>query len=156
MPFESVSSAMKKSKLVPIKEPPSESKFLRRSTGALLAQNTSDSSTGTATADWHQLSTKEDSCAASSQSNAAETPVPATSTAENPVSAPVGLSGVPPSEGEFKFDFGEDECGPDAESVSKVTAPSSGICVRKNYFVMKPSNEEFRFNFRPDDGDHDT
>ena len=146
---------MKKSKLVPVKEPPSESKFLRRSTGALQAQNSSDSSTSAVAVDSNQLSATESNGADSLQSQTAETPVPVTNAVENPVSVPGALSAVPSSEGEFKFSFGDGECGPGAEGVSKVTALSSGKHVQKNYFVMKPSSEEFRFNFPPDD-DHDT
>ena len=142
---------MKKSKLVAVKKPSSESKFLRRSTGA-QSQSASDGPTDAAANDSHQTPATESTDAVPCPSQAAETQVPA----ENPFSAPGDSSGVPPSEGEFRFDFDGSECGPDVDGVDEAATSSRGKDVPKNYLAWKPAGEEFHFNFTPDEGDRDT
>ena len=145
---------MKKSKLVPVKETPSESKFLRLSAGTLQAQNTSNSTISTAANGFSQLSVAENS--ETSGAEMTETPATLTGATAGQSSVSVSSSGVPSSDSEFKFNFDGTEGGAEADSVESVVPSSSGEAGVKNYFVMKPSGEEFRFNFTADECDQET
>ncbi|XP_076451923.1 uncharacterized protein LOC143287657 [Babylonia areolata] len=125
-------AAMKKSKLVAVAEPPTDSKFFRRAAGAQAAHEVSEKSVSSAADSLNQLSV-----------NKTETRTDAQAVCPTECN-PAGDSAS--SEGNFKFDFDSSECGPDAEAQA-----SSGTGVHQNYFVIKPSNEEFRFNFTLDE-----
>ncbi|KAL8569743.1 hypothetical protein ACOMHN_007266 [Nucella lapillus] len=169
-------AAMKKSKLVAVTEPPGQSRFLRRSTGAQTAQEASEKCVTSAADDLTQLSVT----ATQTLTNPPETcetdsdPAGIQLTLTNPPetcetdSDPAGIksdistsgesAGVKSSDmftsgGDFKFSFDSSECGPDTDGGvnSAGAASSSAGAVPQNYFVIKPSSEEFRFNFTVDE-----
>ena len=132
---------MKKSKLVAVKEPPSQSKFIRRSAGAQKA----DGPVNSATSDFSQLSVDGAHTQSDSQTGA-ETG----SESGNIASAPAGSSQSQGADGEFRFGFDGSEGSAGEGSVQGTSVVSNGDAKRHNHFVMKPAGEEFRFNFQVD------
>lgn len=131
--------AMKKSKLVPVKDTPPESKFLRLSSGAAQIHKSSEGALSAAASAVSQLSVTESSEPANRLH-----PLSGKDDSLSTLPSVTNICTDSSTEnGEFQFDF--NKCEKAVDNNGSLETSTDNVPV--NYFVLKPALEEFHFDF---------